>query len=82
MRLQTVGVSIERRNANRLSDTMAFPIFKPFRDADLTKRIAAVAVDVGSKRDEYRLIDPHKLAWLLGINDADKLEAIGSLFGM
>ena len=38
----------------------------------LTKRITEVAVDVGSKRDEYRLIDPHELAWLLGIDDADK----------
>ena len=38
----------------------------------LTKRIAAVTVDVGSKRDEYRLIDPHELAWLLGIDDTDK----------
>src|SRR5262249_25561285 len=38
----------------------------------LTKRIAAVAMDVGSKRDEYRLIDPHGLASLLGIDDADK----------
>jgi hypothetical protein len=38
----------------------------------LAKRIAALAVDVGSKRDEYRLIDPHKLASLLGVDDADK----------
>ena len=38
----------------------------------LAKRIAAVAVDVASKRDEYRSIDPHDLAWLLGIDDANK----------
>ena len=41
-------------------------------ETDFSKRIAAVAVDVRSKRDEYRLIDPHELAWLLGIDDADK----------
>jgi hypothetical protein len=38
----------------------------------LAKRIAALAVDVESKRDEYRLIDPHEPASLLGIDDADK----------
>jgi hypothetical protein len=37
----------------------------------LAKR-SAFAVDVGSRRDEYRLIDPHELARLLGIDDADK----------
>ena len=29
-------------------------------------------VDVASKRDEYRSIDPHELAEFLGIDDADK----------
>jgi hypothetical protein len=36
----------------------------------LAKRIAAVAADVASKRDEYREIDPHELALLLDIGDA------------
>jgi hypothetical protein len=33
----------------------------------LAERIAAVAADVDSKRDEYRSIDSHELASLLGI---------------
>jgi hypothetical protein len=37
----------------------------------LAERIAAVAMDVESKRDEYRSIDPHELAELLGIDDAE-----------
>jgi hypothetical protein len=41
-------------------------------EMSLPKRIAAVAADVDSKRDEYRSIDRHELASLLGIGDADK----------
>ena len=37
-------------------------------DMSLAECIAAVAEDVASKRDEYRSIDPHELARLLGIN--------------
>jgi hypothetical protein len=36
----------------------------------LAERIAAVEVDVASKRDEYRSIEPHELALLLDIGDA------------
>ena len=36
----------------------------------LAERIAAVAADVDTKRDEYRSIDSHELASLLGIGDA------------
>jgi hypothetical protein len=40
-------------------------------DGDATSEcIAAVAVDVASKRDEYRSIGPYDLAELLGIDDA------------
>jgi len=35
----------------------------------LAERVAAVAVDVDSKRDEYRSIDAHDLALLLDISD-------------
>jgi hypothetical protein len=34
----------------------------------LAERIAAVAIDVASKRDEYRSIDRHELAGLLGVD--------------
>jgi hypothetical protein len=37
---------------------------------DIRGRIAAVADDVNSKRDEYRSIEPYELAGLLGIDDA------------
>jgi len=40
-------------------------------DMSLAECIAAVAVDVASKRDEYRSIDPDDLAGFLGIDDAD-----------
>jgi hypothetical protein len=36
----------------------------------LANRIAAVATDVDSKQDEFRSIDAHELASLLGIEDA------------
>jgi hypothetical protein len=38
----------------------------------LAERIAAVATDVDSKRDEYRSIDPYKMMSLLGISDASR----------
>src|SRR5262245_60528281 len=38
--------------------------------APLADRIAAVAADVESKQDEFRSIDAHELASLLGIDDA------------
>ncbi len=41
-------------------------------DMSLAERIAAVAADIESKRDEYRSIDPYELAELLGIGDADQ----------
>jgi len=41
-------------------------------DMSLDECIAAVAVDVASKRDEYRSIEPYQLAELLGIGDAHK----------
>jgi hypothetical protein len=41
-------------------------------DMTLAECMSAVAVDVASKRDEYRSIDPHELAPLLGIDDADQ----------
>jgi hypothetical protein len=37
---------------------------------DLDHRIAAVAADVKSKRDEYRSIEPYELASLLGVPNA------------
>jgi hypothetical protein len=37
-------------------------------DAALDARIAAIAEDVRSKKDQYRGIDPHELAELLGID--------------
>jgi hypothetical protein len=40
------------------------------RKMPLAERIAAVAADLKSKRDEYRTIDAHELASLLGIDDA------------
>jgi len=41
----------------------------------LADRIAAVAADVDSKQDEFRSIDAHELASLLGIEDAWKPSA-------
>jgi hypothetical protein len=41
-------------------------------DMPLADRIAAVAADVDSKWDEFRSIDTHELASLLGIVDADQ----------
>jgi hypothetical protein len=38
----------------------------------LAKRIAAIAADVETKRDEYQSIDSHELANLLGVGDADQ----------
>jgi hypothetical protein len=46
--------------------------FQRLEDMPLADHIAAVAADVDSKRDEFRLIDAHELASLLGIDDADK----------
>jgi hypothetical protein len=40
------------------------------QDMPLADCIAAVVTDVNSKRDEYRSIDGHELASLLGIDDA------------
>jgi hypothetical protein len=61
--------SIHDRGAGTktMSDTQA-----KLEDMSLAECIAAVAEDVASKRDEYRSIDPHELAGLLGIDDADK----------
>ena len=56
----------------RASTEVASDLHARLEAMTFSKRIAAVAVDVISKRDEYRLIDPHELAWLLGIDDADK----------
>ena len=42
------------------------------QDMPLADRIAAVAADVDSKQDEFRSIDAHELASLLGIEDAER----------
>jgi hypothetical protein len=42
------------------------------KDMRLADRIAAVAADVDSKQDEFRSIDAHELANLLGIEDAER----------
>jgi hypothetical protein len=44
---------------------------KKLEDMPLADRIAAVAADVDSKQDEFRSIDAHELASLLGIVDAE-----------
>ena len=41
-------------------------------EMSLDERIAAVAADVASKRDEYRSIKSYELAELLGITDAEQ----------
>ena len=43
---------------------------KKLENMPLADRIVAVAADVDSKRDEFRSIDAHELASLLGIDDA------------
>jgi hypothetical protein len=42
------------------------------KEMSLAERIAAVAADIESKRDEFRSIGPYELAELLGIGDADQ----------
>jgi hypothetical protein len=42
-------------------------------DMPLADRIAAVAADVDSKRDEFQSIEGHALASLLGIDDAEQV---------
>jgi len=46
--------------------------FHKLEDLSVADCAAAVAADVDSKRDEFRSIDSHELASLLGIDDADK----------
>ena len=43
------------------------PAGAAMHDAALEARIAAIAEDVRSKKDQYRGIEPHELAELLGI---------------
>ena len=67
----------EKPTAKRAKSTVRIADPKAVSDAHakleamtLTERIAAVAADVASKRDEYRSIDRHELASLLGVGDA------------
>ena len=66
---KTAATRTTRKNVNKSTREDAQ---LKLQEMSLAKRIAAVAADVDSKRDEYRSIDSHELATLLGIGDADQ----------
>ena len=75
-RISKTRINVARKTAAKRTtpkkvskSTRAYAQLK-LQEMSLAKRIAAVAADVNSKTREYRSIDSHELAALLGIGDA------------